>query len=194
MSIFLTDIDNVCLDWTTAFQEFVYKRHPNLKLAHDSWTFGLTYEDVDVFIKEFNDATVSDDFGNIPEYRDAVEYITKLHNLGFEFVGITTCLGTENTVRLRQENLERVFGKDIFKKVHCLPLHSSKLEVMKQYKPTYWIDDKVTHSADGLKAGHISFNMHTPYNANETREAGVIVVSSWREVFEYVVKNLAYTA
>lgn len=194
MSIFLTDIDNVCLDWTTAFQEFVLNKHPDLKLVNDSWTFGLSREDVDVYIKEFNDAEISDDFGNIPVYKDALEYMTKLHNLGFEFVGITTCLGTDNTVRLRQENLEHVFGKDMFKKVHCLTLHSSKLEVMEQYKPTYWIDDKVSHSNDGLKAGHVSFNMLTPYNTTDVREDGVITVSTWREVFEYVVKNLAYTA
>lgn len=194
MKLILTDIDNVCLDWTNAFQEFVYKVNPKLKLAHDCWTFGLTYEEIDGYIHQFNDATVSDDFGNLVAYRDAVEYMTKLKNLGYEFVGITSCGELQKTKDLRQKNVEVVFGKGMFKEMHCLKVHSSKLECLKKYPSAYWIDDKVSNAADGLEAGHISFNMITPYNRHEDRPDGLIMVETWKEIFNHIMKPLIHSA
>ena len=181
--IILTDADGVLCDYTTGYLDFVKEINPDIKTNAASWDFGIDPKLAYKYIQEFNRTP---QFGKLESHADSQEYVEKLKEKGFKFVAVTTCLGNESTEAMRKHNLNSLFGSDTFHDVICLPIGSSKLGALETYKDSYYIDDKLRHSIDGIKAGHKSFFMIHDYNKNDIKEAesqGIIPVKLWKEIY-----------
>ena len=183
---FLTDCDEVLLNWFAGLTDYLNKYYPGTKLDISQYSLGLPKEFSEKVVDEFN---TSVEFESIPPLRDAVEYAKKITDLGYKFVAITTCLGDDNTRRMRENNLYDIFGKDAFHEVHCLKIGTSKLHTLQQYEPTFWVDDKLKHCESGVKAGHKSFQMIHEYNENDKRPPYIPAVKTWKEIYEYILSN-----
>lgn len=184
--IFLTDIDEVLLDWFHGFAAFVGRNYPQYELDITQYSLGLPSNAGKQLVDEYN---VSPEFANIPALRDAAEYVKKIKELGYTFVGITTCLGTKDTEVMRIKNLVDVFGLDTFSDLHCLHIGTSKLPALQKYEPTFWVDDKMKHCESAVKAGHKAFQMLHPYNEKDERPDYVTPVKSWKEIYEYILSS-----
>jgi hypothetical protein len=185
--VFLTDCDDVLFDWTSAYIDFMEKHYPAYTIDRTKYSLGLNPEEHKRFVDVFNQ---SPEFGKLKPFADSVEYVKKISDLGFRFVAITTCMGTNYTRIMRQQNIEEVFGKGTFKTVHCLPLYSSKLETLKEYKPTFWVDDKLSHATDGMLAGHKSFEMLQKHSPAGERPAAISSVKSWQEIYNQLLASI----
>lgn len=184
--IFLADCDDVLLNWSVAFCEFMEINHPEYKIDRSTYSLGLDLKTRTKFIELFNQ---SPEFAKIQPYPQAIEYVKKIQQLGFKFVVISTCLGSNYTRIMREQNLEKVFGKDVFKAIHCLPLYTSKKSTLAKYKPTYWVDDKLSHCIDGSLVGHTVFEMIQSHSPKEERPKSVTSVKSWQEIYEKILAN-----
>lgn len=183
-SLFLTDCDDVLLDWTLAFSKYMEKHHPEYGVDKTAYSLGLSQEDQKKFVVEFNQ---SPEFALMEPFRDSVEFVHKIHDLGYNFVVISTCMGSNYTRIMREQNLIKVFGKGIFKTIHCLPLYTSKKTTLAKYKPTFWVDDKLSHCIDASVLGHTSFEMLTPVASKEIRPTNISSVQKWREIYENIL-------
>ena len=76
-----------------------------------------------------------------------------------------------------------------FKKVHCLSFRESKRDVLKLYKPTVWVEDKLDHALAGVDLKHCAFLINRPHNlksVDETKE--VIRVNSWFDIYDLLLE------
>lgn len=184
--LFLTDCDEVLLDWFTGLREYMDIHYPGTPLDISRYSLGLPKEFSEKVVDEYN---ASPYFENIPHLRDSIEYVKRIKDLDYKFVAITTCLGNEDTRRMREQNLVDLFGRDTFHEVHCLKIGTSKLHTLQKYEPTYWIDDKLKHCESGVKAGHTSFQMIHEYNQADARPDSVIPVRTWQDIYEYILND-----
>lgn len=187
---FLTDIDNCTLDWSGAMLDYLRDDHSYLDLDPSKYSFGLSDIHMDQLWRQFNK---EDRFERLKPLRDAAEYLPKIADLGYTFIGITSCLPDatpETYAKLfpaRMKNLQTYFG-DIFEYCVCLQVHDSKKPFLEKYSPTFWVDDKLKHVEDGAKVGHQSFLMAHDYNValyynDFTR------VDNWKEIYETVLQQ-----
>lgn len=185
--LFLTDCDGAILDFHKSFEEFVHVHYPELVLDITDYSLGLTSTQMNKIVNEFN---TDFSFSKMQALGDSLEYIEKLKDeLGYKFVAITTCLGTELTRSFRELNLHKLFGYDTFEEIICLPIGTSKLEALKRFEPTFYVDDKLKHCISAIKAGHTSFKMLHPYNIDNTRPDVIVPVHNWKTIYEYVISQ-----
>jgi uncharacterized HAD superfamily protein len=186
--IILTDCDGVLLDWETTFAQWIgrqgYKFNPN---NDDQYSINARYNiphgQGSEVVDEFNH---SSEFEYLEPWRDAVQYVKQLAADGWRFVVITTAGSHPLTYELRLRNLEKVFGKDVFKSLHVLPLHSNKGVELEKYKDSglYWIEDKPGNADLGLEYGLRPLLMTAPYNLSYN--GAVPRVNNWKEIYSIV--------
>ena len=153
----IVDCDRVLLDWGFAF---------------------------DVWMKEqgFNESGC---VGFLPAFRDSVEYVTKLHNLGWKFE-VISCLDKDKYAQsLRTKNLIYLFG-EVFDFIDCgLDFTVGKRQyLLERYsnKNYYWIEDSISHAESGKKNGLTSIIMDHPYN----QEWNGLRVKNWKQVYRMI--------
>lgn len=154
-NIIVTDCDGVLLDWETAFYEWMKSLGYNTQKegVYDmADVFAMEKVEVKKLIREFNNSSW---MANLPVLRDARSGVAKLVEAGYEFHCVTSLSLDENTKMLRQQNLDNVFGKDVFTKLVCLDTGADKDEGLEPYKDSglWWIEDKTVNAECGLKFG-----------------------------------------
>lgn len=192
----LTDIDGVVLFWWKAFKEFMASRghHPNADEAihyelHKC--FNVPDYEMDILVHEFNN---SDRIGALNPMPDAVEYLTKLRKEeGYSFVGITSLSSVAATRIKRIENINTLFGDDMFEDVICLAMHSSKRDTLEKWKgkAQYWIEDHARNAIDGHELGFKTFLVTHAHNAHVSVPDGIARVpykTAWHDIYQ-VIKN-----
>ena len=116
----ILDCDGVLLDWAYAFDVWMfeqgYKRLPDTDKYYDqSLRYGINNNIANDLIKVFNESGC---VGFIPAYKDSVEYITKLYNVGWRFE-VISCLDRDKYAqKLRVNNLIHLFG-NVFDFIDC---------------------------------------------------------------------------
>ena len=146
--LILTDADGVLLDWEWAFnvwmQEHGFEEVPGSKLNYDmSMRYGIPREQVKKLIRIFNESAA---IGFLPALRDAMYYVKRLHEEhGFRFHCITSLSLDPNAQKLREMNLNKLFGTSAFERIVCLDTGADKDEVLQEYEGTgcYWLEDKI---------------------------------------------------
>ena len=109
---FLTDIDNCVLSWSSHLKEYLILNHPELEINENLDPFKLYPNILDAHWEKFNETK---DFEELTPLRDAQEYIKKICDLGYSFVGISSCLPNSNMKtyyevrKKRLKNLEMLF-------------------------------------------------------------------------------------
>ena len=188
--LILVDADGVLLDWEYAFniwmQEHGFEQVPGSKLSYEmDERYGIPKEQVRKLIRLFNESAA---IGFLPALRDAMYYVKRLHEEhGFRFHCITSLSTDPNAVKLREQNLSKLFGKTAFERLVCLPTGADKNEALEEYRDTgcYWIEDKPVNAEAGLAAGLRPLVIEHGHNLHYYHEH-ITLVKNWRDVYGIV--------
>jgi len=191
--LILTDADGCLLDWEWAFniwmQEHGFEEVPGSKFSYEmDERYGIPKEQVRKLIRLFNESAA---IGFLPALRDAMYYVKRLHEEhGYRFHCITSLSTDPNAVKLREQNLSKLFGKTAFERVLCLPTGADKNEALEEYRDTgcYWIEDKPVNAEAGLAAGLRPLIIEHGHNLHYYHEH-ITLVKNWRDVYEIVTSQ-----
>jgi 5'(3')-deoxyribonucleotidase len=187
--LILTDIDDTTVNWASEFERYLRqtKQHlvpdESLQKFHniEEWLH-CTLEETRQLIYDFNHIDYI--WRDLPPLPHAVEAIEELTNMGYKFVAITACSQDESTLEGRWNNL-RTYFDDAFVDCIAVGLGQSKLEYLKKYDPTYWVEDKFKHAMSGIEAGHKSFLIDYEHN-RQFEDDRITRVSDWSEIVQYI--------
>ena len=140
-NIILVDCDGVLCDWEYAFTQFMH--HKGFPTIHTTEynvgkRFGFTREQGHTFVEEFNDSAA---IAFLPPLRDAVYYMKRLNMFhGYKFHCITSLSTNKYAQKLRIQNLELLFGKELWEDFTFLPCGADKDEELAKFKDTecFW--------------------------------------------------------
>ena len=183
----LTDCDGVLLDWEVKFHEWMRAKGYN-RIKYDIYNLAESY-DIPTFkkydlVRQFNNSSW---IGELSSFRDAVEGINKLKNAGYYFTIITSLSLDPFSKKLRNINLNSVFGINSFYDLVCLDTGAEKDSELEKYKDSglWWIEDKPENCEAGLRAGLkpiLIDHLHNQYYHNPK----VIRVKTWRDVCDVI--------
>lgn len=193
--VILTDADGVILNWEYAFctwmEQHGYTQIENGNEYYDlSERFGITMDEAIAKVKVFNESAA---IGFLPALRDAMFYVKRLHEEhGYVFRCITSLSLDPNAKKLRQMNLEKLFGTTAFEDLVCLDTGADKDEALVPYKDSglYWIEDKVSNAKLGKELGLKTILMEHGFNMND-HIFGIKKVATWKEIYEYITGEKA---
>lgn len=180
--ILIVDIDGVILDYHQGIIE-AYESHyvetDNPESLDDIFSPTL----VNGIITLFNQTPK---FSELEPYRESDVYLKKLFDEGFKIHAITACGDGLLTQQLRMDNLLNVFG-DIFASVEYVPLGSSKVDLLKNYRDSQYVyvEDRFEHYVDAESLGIDAVMMETNFNKNIDCNK----VKNWKEVYDYIKKS-----
>jgi beta-phosphoglucomutase-like phosphatase (HAD superfamily) len=188
--LILTDADGVLLDWEWAFnvwmQEHGFEEVAGSKLNYDmSVRYGIPKEQVKKLIRIFNESAA---IGFLPALRDAMYYVKRLHEEhGFRFHCITSLSLDPNAQKLREMNLNKLFGTSAFERIVCLDTGADKEEALQAYEGTgcYWLEDKPENAIAGYNAGLRSLLIEHGHNMHHYHE-GITIVKNWKHIYEII--------
>ena len=189
--VILTDVDGVLLDWEFAFhtwmEEHGHTATTGYKLVYSVHKrFGIPRKDGKRLTEIFNESA---SIGFLPPQRDAMYYVKKLHEEhGFMFHAITSLSLNRHAVRLREQNLAKLFGNTAFEKVICLDTGADKDEALEPYRGSgcWWVEDKVTNADLGIDMGLRSILVEHGHNMNYKGEAAL--VKNWKEIYNLIIE------
>ena len=130
----LTDCDGVLLDWEWAFNCWMiqhgFETTEGYQFKYDmAERYGISKPQVQKLVKTFNESAA---IGFLPVLRDAMYWVKRLHEQhGYTFICITSLSLDENAGKLREMNLQKMFGKTAFSEVICLDTGADKDEVQR---------------------------------------------------------------
>lgn len=182
--LILADCDGVLLNWEWAFRIWM-EEHGYVEKRNDTYEMHMRYGVEKSVIKEkiriFNESAA---IGFLPPLRDAVEYVTKLAEEGWRFHVITSLSTERFAVKLRERNLEKLFGP-VFDEIVCLETGADKDDALDKYRGSnlVWIEDKVENAVAGRNAGLDSILIEHGHNMNNTEFP---LMRNWEDVYHYV--------
>jgi len=186
--VILTDCDGVLLDWDYSFNQWM-KRHGFTLQEEFKYSYSLqeryniTTEEKREVVRRFNESATA---GFLTPFRDSVKYITKLYEEhGYVFRVITSFSLERYSVRLRERNLQDIFGNAI-EKVISLDTGADKTEALLPYVDSecYWIEDKVENAKVGQSLGLTSLLLDHPHNRQWEE---IKRVSNWKDIYQTIV-------
>jgi len=188
----LTDCDGVLLDWEWAFNCWMiqhgFETTEGYQFKYDmAERYGITKEQVKKLIKQFNESAA---IGFLPVLRDAMYWVKRLHEQhGYTFICITSLSLDENAYKLREMNLQKMFGKTAFSKLICLDTGADKDEALSKYAGSncYWLEDKPENATAGLRFGLRPILMEHGHNMNA--DVDYPIVKNWLEVYKTVTQS-----
>ena len=186
--VFLTDVDGCGLDWVRWFGELAQTKGHKLQMEHpQTWEmnewFNASSEEIEKLIKEFNG---SESFAKIPVFEDAKKILPLLAQK-YDLVAITCCSKDPLTIARREENLKMLDVK--FKEIHCLDFSESKVDLLKAYHPTFWVEDRFEGAKAGVETGHQSLLINRSYNQHDHHDE-IIRVNDWYDIYKQAVKEI----
>tara|TARA_Y100000385_G_scaffold74492_1_gene75246 strand:+ start:2055 stop:2636 length:582 start_codon:yes stop_codon:yes gene_type:complete len=186
--LILVDCDGVLLDWKYAF--YKYMNENGYTVIEESQydiakTFGIDKEQARMLVRQFNESAR---IGFLPGLRDAIKYVKKLHSEGYVFHCITSLSTDYYAGKLREQNLERLFGKDVFERVVCLDCGADKDDGLLPYKDSgcIWVEDKPENAECGLNLGLRSILIEHDFN-KDYENNNLVKVKNWKEIYESIV-------
>lgn len=188
--VILVDADGVLLNWEYAFAIWM-EAHGFSKVENGAFMYdigeryNISREQGKKLIKMFNESAA---IGFLPPLRDAMYYVKRLHEeLGYVFHCITSLSTDINAQRLREMNLEKLFGATAFERVVCLETGADKNDALEEYAGAgcWWIEDKPENAEVGLNLGLKSILMEHGHNMHYVNKR-IPVVKNWKEVYSII--------
>ena len=192
--LILVDCDGVLLDWEWAFNVWVqqhgFEEVPGSKLHYDmSIRYGTSKEQIRRLIKIFNESA---SIGFLPALRDSVYYVKRLHEeYGYRFHCITSLSRDENAQKLREMNLNKIYGSTAFERIVCLDTGAHKDEALSEYADTgcWWIEDKPENALAGWKLGLKPILLEHGHNMDHDHP-DVYLAKNWKDIFHKITGNV----
>ncbi len=186
-NIILVDCDGVLCDWEYSFTQWMnHKGYPTSDSTQYNVAkrFNLAGDFGKNVVAEFNDSA---SIAFLPPLRDAVYYIKRLNMLhGYRFHCITSLSEDKYAQRLRTQNLELLFGKEIFDEFVYLPCGADKDEALAKYKGTecFWVEDKPENAEVGEKLGLNSILVAHEHNAYY--DGDIPRYWKWKHIYNHI--------
>lgn len=187
--LILVDCDGVLLDWVYGFTRWM-KQHGHEVVNPEEYDiakmFMIEKAEAKKLVRVFNESAAC---GWLPQFRDAVKYVRKLHEEeGYIFHVITSLSLDEYAGKLRKKNLEALFGKTVFEKITCLDCGADKDEALIPYKDSgcLWIEDKPENALTGLNLGLNSVLIKHEHNLSFNHPE-IPHVKKWKEIYDMIV-------
>lgn len=184
--IILTDVDGVLLNWEFAFKCWAEDRGYRLKaeaMEYDiSDRYGITKFESKKLVQTFNESAA---IGFLPPLRDAMYYVDLLHRKhGYTFHAITSLSTDPHATKLREQNLTKLFGENVFTKVLCIGTGADKDDALKPYEGSGlpWIEDKIENAELGAGMGLSAILMEHAHNMTY-ENPDIIKVKKWEEIY-----------
>jgi FMN phosphatase YigB (HAD superfamily) len=192
--VILVDADGVLLNWEYAFaiwmEQHGFKTVPGSQFDYSMGTrYAIDADQSKRLIKMFNESAA---IGFLPALRDAVYYVKRLHEEHeFVFHCITSLSLDLNAGKLREMNLNKLFGSTAFERVVCLDTGADKNTALEPYRDSgcYWIEDKPENADVGHNIGLKSILMEHGHNMKH--ECPYPVVKNWREIYNLITSETA---
>ena len=195
MKMILSDCDGVCLDWGTQFHKWM-AFHGHVRVDFDPFVYykemqyNMDPAEAMVWSDRFNQSGWIMDLQPMP---DAVPNVSKLHKAGYKF-HVITALGVDPYAqKLRQWNLDAVFGTGVVTRLTLTngSRHGGKVEALSEYRGSglYWIEDRQKHAEVGLEMGLKSILFSQPHNLDYKVPSGMIRAASWDEICQIVLDS-----
>ena len=186
--LILTDCDGVLLNWEYAFDVWMDRKgYKKLEKYNHEYNigkrYGIEYDHYKMLIREFNESAM---IGFLPPLRDAVEYVQKLHRRhGCVFHVISSLSLDPSACQLRTQNLNKIFGENIFEGFTYLDTGADKDDALAKYegKELYWIEDNIENAELGMKLGLKSILVEHGHNMNHE---GIPKVRYWQELYNMI--------
>jgi len=191
--ILLTDIDGCVVKWNKAFDTFMttlgFHKTPN----ETSYNMAKRYSDVpeDVVLDCLHLFNVSGHICNLEPLPDAVEYLNKFADDGYQIIGITSIGTHELTQHHRNVNINRNFHH-VFSEVIHLETGSHKRDVLTHWKDSgcYWVEDFLPNAHDGHLLGLKPIVVTQPWNSDmEVEYPRVSPYNAWKSIYEIVTNG-----
>lgn len=187
--IILTDVDGCLLNWAQSYHWWMHRKgfRPVVSTAYEmDIHYGIPRSESKELCKTFCESAA---VGFLPPLRDAVKYVRKLHEeKGAVFHCITSMSDDPWAIKLREQNLDRLFGEGVFERVVCLGCGDDKDEALERYRDSdfMWVEDKPENAELGAEMGLNSFLLNHTYNEKYDLNKNVTRVNNWRELYDYV--------
>jgi hypothetical protein len=136
-------------------------------------------------IRAFNESAA---IGFLPPLRDAVYYVRKLHErYGFVFHCLTSLSTDEYAKKLREKNLNKLFGEGVFEKVVCADTGADKHDILEPYRDSrcIWVEDKPENAVLGQEYGLNSILMGHNHNSH-FKDPSIPRVWKWEHIYKMV--------
>ena len=187
--IILTDVDGVLLDWEFAFHTWMEEHGHTAEHGHKlvysvAKRFGITGKNAKKLTEFFNESA---SIGFLPPLRDAMYYVKKLHEQhGYAFHAITSLSLNRHAIRLREQNLSKLFGDTAFEKVVCLDTGVDKDDALEPYRDSgcWRIEDKMKNVDTGEKMGLRAILMEHGHNMDYPGPA--LVAKNWNDIYNFI--------
>jgi len=186
-NIILVDCDGVLCDWEYSFTQWMnHKGYPTSDYTQYNVAkrFNLTQEFSKKSVQQFNESAA---IAFLPPLRDAVYYMKRLNMLhGYRFHCITSLSDNKYAQRLRTQNLELLFGKELFDDYIYLPCGADKDKELKRYEGTecFWVEDKVENAEVGKAFGLNSILVAHEHNAYY--EGNIPRYWKWKDIYKHI--------
>lgn len=185
--VILVDCDGVLLDWVYAFDCWM-ESHGHKKVDESvydiSVAYGLEKAVGKQLVRTFNESAA---IGFLPPLRDAVYYMKQLHEKGgYVFHCITSLSLDPHAAKLREKNLQKLFGENLFDRFVFLDCGADKDEALMEYHGTecYWVEDKEENARVGIDVGLNSILIAHESNAGVT---DIPRFAKWKEVYNHIM-------
>ena len=192
-SVILVDADGVLLNWEYAFAIWM-EQHGFTKVpgSEFNYSIGERYnvpeEQGRKLIKIFNESAA---IGFLPPLRDAMYWVKRLHEEhGYVFHCITSLSSDPNAKKLREMNLNKLFGETAFEKVLCLDTGADKNFALEPYRGTgcFWVEDKPENAVVGHEMGLKSILVEHGHNMHHYHP-DIPVVKNWKEIYTIITNE-----
>jgi len=179
----LTDIDDTVLECANELEAFCIKKlkRPSLGRLVDNYHIQNIFDIDDDTAEELShDFWNSQEFFNLKPMNCSELILPKLYNQGWRFVAISACERNDRVRDARRKNLEDVFGFP-WEDVYCT--HGiEKSFYLKNFEPTYWVEDHWDNCQSGAELGHTSFLINRNYNLFDREPPLFRRVNTWFEI------------
>lgn len=188
MKKILTDCDGVILDWENAFHDWMRERGYN-RVKQNTYDLSVAYdlhrENKHDVVSEFNN---SSRIGWLEPFRDAKQMIKNLNQQGYVFHVITSLSLDPYSKKLRQHNLNSVFGAECFCELTCLDTGADKHTALEPYRDSglFWIEDKKENSVLGAEMGLRSILIDHSHN-RDLDDKRITRVNNWKQIHDLII-------
>lgn len=170
MRLAILDCDGVLLNWRDSFALWSVE-NKFLRSQDDwnpnEWVFEPQCDTpISKLIEIFNSTY---HISKLPPIQDAINGVKYLKEKGYDLKVCTAFSNSYQAMKMREENLNNVFGKGTFTDVFSVPLGSSKLDIIGKYDfdDTVYIEDTPSALNLALDIGYSPNNLFLiphPYN------------------------------